>query len=106
MANNELKDVEVDQWLLDLFCNENTMNDYYPTPDPVAKEAVSDHISPALADELEDGFDIFVQAGYQVAKPARKPRVKKVLSAELAALQLPVGMKARKVRGKSVLVVK
>lgn len=38
-----------------------------------------------------------------VVEPVKKPRAKKVLSPELAAMQLPEGKKARMVRGKLVI---
>jgi hypothetical protein len=45
---------------------------------------------------------------FKIVEPAkvRKPRTKKALSPELAALQLPEGVKARKVRGQKALVLK
>lgn len=106
----KMTDEEIENWidwdLVGVLCNENTMNDYYPSgPAKEQPKKSSEYISPAEADELEDGFDIFVVPGYQPApKPARKPRAKKV-SPLVAELQLPEGVKARKVRGQKSLVL-
>lgn len=68
----------------------------------------SEFVSARDAEELEDGSDIFMKPGcYTKAvllPKVRKPRTRKALSPDLAALQLPADRKAKLVRGNVIIV--